>query len=247
MLESLKNWISRLVSPSEWRAVKAWAEENRYTFSRSPEMGGIIIGGRTEEVTWQLEWGPSQRQYIPGRELRIRAALATPADLQMLVMPNQLIVALEKETFERYTENLQTVIDHDTPEEMRWLVLFPKLPASELRSLRQCGFEAVGSAPPLVQQWAEGEISSALEEAVAQWLKPEDPLVLMMLRSRLVLRTSMPKLDVARLAAVFKLFERSLRETLRMLAETPEFTNSSVGALGIWKASEPAAGPAMDA
>ena len=48
----------------------------------------------------------------------------------------QLLDALERAVFEAYTDTLQTRVDTDTPEEMRWLVMFPKLSGTELKSLR---------------------------------------------------------------------------------------------------------------
>jgi len=222
MLESFKRWIARTAPGSEWRAVESWAQQRGFAFKRAREGEGFVIDGRTDQVAWRLEWGPSQRDYIEGQELRIRAPLAMSSDLHMLLVPRQLMEMLERETFERYTESTQTVIDHDTPEEMRWLVLFTKPPAGELKALRNCGFDAISSSPHGLSLWLGGGMIAALERAVAQWLSPQDPLLLMTLRSRLVLRAELPGPDVARLSAMVELFDSALREMLRVLATAPD-------------------------
>ena len=45
---------------------------------------------------WRLEWGPSQRPYIQGQELRIRAELGLSSELQLVLMNRALQEAMEK-------------------------------------------------------------------------------------------------------------------------------------------------------
>jgi hypothetical protein len=228
MLDSFKRWISGGSPGADWRAVQAWAQQRGFGFKREREGEGFIVDGRTDDVAWRLEWGPSQRDYLEGQELRIRAPLAMSSDLHMLVLSRLLMEYLERETFERYTESMQTMIDRDTPEEMRWLVLFTKAPAGELKALRNCGFDAVGDSPQGLRLWVDSGVASALEQAVSRWLSPQDPMVLMTLRSRLVLRTELPAPDVQRLAAVVELFEGALRATLRVLAQAPDLGGAPI-------------------
>ena len=248
MLESLKRWISRTGAGSDWRAVEEWAQQRGMAFRREREGEGFVIDGRTDEVAWRLEWGPSQRHYIEGQELRIRAPLAMSPELHMLLLPRQLMEVLERETFELYTESLQTVIDHHTPEEMRWLVLFQKLPSAELKSLRGCGFDAVTSSPQGLKLWTEGPLIHALQQAVAQWLSPQDRLVLMTLRSRLVLRAELARPDAQRLAGLVELFDSALRALLRMLTAAPDLggpiSTAPVAWSSVFQATDVAATPA---
>ena len=233
MLESLKRWISRTAPGSDWRAVEEWAQQRGMGLRREREGDGFVIDGRTDNTAWRLEWGPTQRHYFEGQELRIRAPLAMSPELHMLLLPRQLMEVLERETFELYTESLQTVIDHQTPEEMRWLVLFQKLPAAELKALRGCGFDAAASSVQGLKLWTEGPLIHALQQAVSQWLSPQDRLVLMTVRSRLVLRAELPQAEVQRLSALVELFEQALRALLRMLKSAPD--------LGAPASTEPAA------
>lgn len=235
MLESLKRWISKGAAGTDWRAVEAWAQERSFAYKREREGEGFVVDGRTDGASWRLEWGPSQRNYIQGQELRIRAPLSMASDLHLLVLRRPLMERLERETFERYTESLQTMIDHDTPEEMRWLVLFSKPPAGELKKLRESGFDAVGSSQKGLAAWVDGGVTDALAQAASQWLQPQDPLVVMTLRSRLVLRTALAGPDVQRLAATVDLFEQLLRATLGVLASSPDLAGAPVSTTpGAW-------------
>ena len=62
--------------------------------------------------------------------------LKLPSDLQMMVLTRPLLELLERETFEHYTESTQTHIDISTPEEMRWLAMFPKVTLVLPKSIR---------------------------------------------------------------------------------------------------------------
>ena len=42
---------------------------------------GFVIDGRLGATPWRLEWGPSQRPYIQGQELRLRSELGLSPDL----------------------------------------------------------------------------------------------------------------------------------------------------------------------
>ena len=88
-------------------------------------------------MPWRLEWGPSQRPYIQGHELRLRAEMGLAPDLQLVLMNRALQETMEKAVFDQYVEGVQTRIDNQTPPEMRWLVMFPKLSGSEMGALRE--------------------------------------------------------------------------------------------------------------
>lgn len=217
MLQFFKRWL-----PSPNKASKAsgdvldtlrdWAERRELALRPVRDDGGAVIEGRTGTTTWRLEWGPAQRAYVDGYELRLRAELDFGNDLQLLVMNRLLQEAMERAVFDQYVEGVQTRIDDETPPEMRWLVMFPKPTSQELGSLRE-GFHAVGNNKPWLLQWLEGPLGAALG---GLGLPPEHPLVLMIGRGRLLLRTQYSLADDARLDACFKLFECALREARRV-------------------------------
>lgn len=212
MLHTIKRWFSGGTATG-WAGAQEWAQARRLDFKRVREGDGFVIDNA--EGGWRLEWGPSQRPYITGPELRFRGETGD-VDLQMLVLSRSLMDAMEKAVFEQFTEDLQTRIDAATPEEMRWLVLFPKLPASELKILRD-SFGGAASAPRWVAQWLDGPLSDQLQQARSGWLAPEDPLALVLQRGRLTMRIALAQPDAAHLTATAALFEVALREARRVV------------------------------
>jgi hypothetical protein len=176
------------------------------------EPAGFVLQGRSGSTDWRLEWGPSRRSYIRGPELRIRAELSVPRELQALVLNRELMESMEKSVFDQYVQGVQTRIDTTTPPEMRWLVMFPKLSPAEMKSLRD-GYGALSSVKPWLQQWLGGALSSAL---CATPTSADRPLVLMLARRRLCLRTVLAQPDPAELEAWLALFECAVLEAQRV-------------------------------
>ncbi len=213
MLESIKRWLAD--APPQvpgWGELSAWSRTKHLTLRAVREPEGFVVEGRAGSIAWRLEWGPSQRSYIAGAELRIRAELSVPRELQALVLNRELMDAMEKAVFDQYVEGVQTRIDTTTPPEMRWLVMFPKLSGTELRSLRD-GWGALSSYKPWLQQWLAGGLTPAL---AALPTSAERPLVLMIARRRLCLRTALAQPDPAALDAWLRLFECALQEAQRV-------------------------------
>jgi hypothetical protein len=189
--------IKRLFSGSQpavshgWEDIAAWATGLEYTY-REVQAEGFVIDGRLGATPWRLEWGPSQRPYIQGQELRLRSELGLVADLQVVMMNRYLQEAMEKAVFEQYVEGVQTRIDNQTPPEMRWLVMFPKLSNTEMGALRE-RYVALSSIKAWLLQWLEGPLSQAM---TSLRVEPATPMVLMIGRGRLMLRTAMADVDV---------------------------------------------------
>jgi hypothetical protein len=216
MLDTIKRWLGN--APSQiagWSELSAWARAKQWTLRAVREPEGFVLEGRSGSTAWRVEWGPSQRSYIEGTELRIRAELSVPRELQALVLNRELMDAMEKAVFEQYVEGVQTRIDTATPPEMRWLVMFPKLSGTELSSLRD-GYGALSSYKPWLQQWLAGGLTPAL---AALPTAAERPLVLMLARRRLCLRTALAQPDPASLDAWLRLFDCALQEAQRVVID----------------------------
>jgi hypothetical protein len=217
MLEGLKRLFS--ASPQavgrDWAGIEDWANAKHHTFRAVPNEG-FVIDGRQGTVAWRLEWGPSQRPYIVGQELRLRAELGLTPELQLVVMNRLLQEAMEKAVFEQYVEGVQTRIDNQTPPEMRWLVMFPRLSDTEMGSLAE-HFVALSSIKAWLLSWLEGPLMQALEAAR---LDPLTPTVMMIGRGRLMLRTSLPETSLRErtLQGWLTLFETAMRESRRVAA-----------------------------
>jgi hypothetical protein len=216
MLESFKRLFSRQGHERDLTLVSDWALQRGYGFKRARGEDGFVIDGKLEGRPWRIEWGPPQRDYIRGHELRMRMELDLSSDAQMLVLSRPLMDSLERKTFEEFTDNVQTQIGTQTPEEMRWLVMFPKVNLTTLKSLRT-NFGAVASVPETGLDWIEGPLASALEHASRGLLRTEPPFVLMTLRGRAYLRTQLDAPDPKAVAATLALFEIGVTQALRVV------------------------------
>jgi hypothetical protein len=214
MLGAIKRMFSASEPPPEWAEVAQWAQRRGLGFKRARDAEGFVIDGKLEGRPWRLEWGPPQRAYIEGPELRLRMELDLPAELQLLVLSRPLLELLEKQTFERFTQGLQTQIDTATPEEMRWLVMFPKVDLAGHRVLRS-HFGVVASLPEAGRAWLDGPLARALEDASADLLSGAVPFVLMTLRGRTYLRMRLDQPAPQTLGAVLALFETAVAQAVQ--------------------------------
>jgi hypothetical protein len=227
MLDGIKRWLGTTAKSDgpQWEGVAPWAEQHQYGF-RSVPGEGFVVDGRIGTTAWRLEWGPSQRPYIQGQELRLRAELGLGSELQLLVMNRRLAERMERSVYEQAVEGVQTRIDNQTPPEMRWLVMLPKLAGSELGTLRE-RWVALGSQKPWLQQWLEGPLTAALGNGAALHADEAWPAVLMIGRGRLMLRTLQPEPHVAEMQGWLRLFESAIREARRVAADNPDSLSQS--------------------
>ena len=213
MLKFIKRWLQPAAKTptSGCDVLQAWADERQFGVRRVRDDGGVVIEGRSGSNLWRMEWGPAQRRWVRGFELRLRAELGFGGELQLLVMNRLLQEAMEREVFDQYVEGVQTRIDDQTPPEMRWLVMFPKLSGADAAPL-QGEYVAVGNHKTWLARWLEGGFGAALAQ---RGLPPEHPLVLMIGRGRMLLRTECQVPQDAQLDAWVKCFDSALREARR--------------------------------
>ena len=224
MLDSIKHWFGApAVNVPGWSELSSWARQRQWALRAVREPDGFVVDGRAGATPWRLEWGPSQRSYLAGAELRLRAELELPRELQALVLNRALMDAMEKSMFEQYIEGVQTRIDTATPPEMRWLVMHPKLSGAELKALRE-GWGALSSYKPWLLQWLAGSLSPAL----AAWpLSGERAVLLMIARRRLCVRMALPEPTPAALDAALRLFECALQQAQRVVVDEADAHASS--------------------
>jgi hypothetical protein len=199
----------------DFSEVSAWAKRRGHQFKRERDGNGFVIDGKIEDLPWRLEWGPPQRPYITGKELRVRMELGLPPDLQMLIVSKSLMEMLEKQAFEQFTQSNQTEMGDATPEETRWLVMFPKIAMNGSKTLRST-FAGVSSLPNEGPAWIEGPLAHALERAAGTLLRLTPPFVLMTLRGKVYMRLEMSSADETDVAAALALFETASTEALRV-------------------------------
>jgi hypothetical protein len=216
MLDAIKRWISGGTPGPDWSEVSGWAQKQGHGFKRARDDEGFVIDGSFSNKPWRLEWGPPQRSYIQANELRIRMELKLSSNLQMLLLSRLLMEMLERETFERYTQSNQTLIDVSTPEEMRWLAMFPKVDLSEHPKELRNRFAVVASDPQMAVQWLEAPFVQRLTEVSMRLLRHEPPFVLMTLRGRMYLRLECALPEPGVVAQAVSVFEAAAAAALRI-------------------------------
>lgn len=224
MFDALKRLIAGGAEGADWPAVAAWAAQRGAQFKRSRDGAGFVVEGGHAAGAWRLEWGPPQRSYIAGRELRLRMEAGLPHDLNMLVLSRPLMEALEHSAFEQYTAQMQTRIDDTTPEEMRWLAMFPKLSLAFDKELRQ-HFGAVALSAKAAEAWLQGALAAQLTAAARGMLAGDPPFVLMTLRGRIYLRLQLGAPDALAIDVMVSLFETAATQAVLAAggaAERPE-------------------------
>jgi hypothetical protein len=235
MLDGLKRLFSGTPGTGEpghdWEGLLPWAQQRQYAF-RVVQNEGFVVDGRLGATPWRLEWGPSQRPYISGQELRIRAELGLSPELQVVVMNRQLQEKMERDVFEQYVEGVQTRIDNQTPPEMRWLVMYPKLGDKDLPELAE-RYAALSSVKPWLLQWLAGALTQSLAGLRAD---AAQPLVLMIGRGRLMLRTALAEPDLPAVQHWLRLFECAMREARRVANDSTDAISPSTQP-SLWSSS----------
>ena len=217
MLKSLLRLLARNSVSPELSMLQQWADNRNHGFRRVRGCDGCVIDGKQGTQVWRIEWGASQRDYIPGFELRFIAELDLPHPLMAMVLNRGLLELMEKTVYDLFVDDVQTRIDTDTPPEMRWLVMFSKANGTDLGRLRD-RYGAVSSILPWMRQWLGGPLNDALATTV-DMVGPDEPMVLTIGRGRLTLRTAMPQPDAQRLALWFSVFEHAMRDAKRLGTE----------------------------
>lgn len=207
MFDALKRLIgsaSKSSSGDEGQVLGAWAKAEGHAFKRVNDKNG---GGFVAESTtgWRAEWGTSQRPYITGRELRFRCDVGVASDVQMVLVSKVLAQVLETDVFSRFTNAMQTQIDHSLPDEMRWLAMHPRVPLNESAALSR-RFVMLCNAQSVAQSWLDASTIQTLEEAASHWWTDTLVMVITLNRGMLTLRMGGQPLEPAQLKLVGQLF-----------------------------------------
>jgi hypothetical protein len=218
MFESLKRLFTQQTSDLHHDDVSGWARQTGRVFKKIKGTDhGFAMDGAFDKMPWRLEWGPPQREYLQGPELRMRMELALPPDMQMLVLSRSLIDVFEKLMYENFTDGTQTETGDAAPEEIRWVVMFQKVDLASLTLLRT-RYAAVASVPEAALAWLQGPLAQGLETCAQQLLLDDAPFLLMTLRGRLYLRMRLNQPDWRLIQAALAIFELAAAQALRAAA-----------------------------
>lgn len=237
VVKQVKHWLVTRANAARWRAIQEWADSRQADFTQTRDAQGFQIEQpKARPGALRIEWGASQRDYIVGAELRMRCEMQLHPDLQLMVVCRDLMDQLERTVFEAYTDTLKTRVDTDTPEEMRWLVMFAKHSPHGVPGLRE-RFGFVGVHKDLVAAWVEAELGHALAQASAELLPAGHPFVLMCMRGNLYLRTAMPEPDLPKIQALLRLLECAGKEALRINGRLAEVSPWPTTMAASWQPS----------
>lgn len=218
IVEAVRRWLRRHGrGHRQWGEIRHWADDRHFAWRASRGDTGFVIDGRLGAAPWRLEWGPSQRDYIVGNELRLRAKVATGHELQVLVMNRELQQRLEAEVFQQFVGDLQTRLDTHTPAEVRWLIMHPVLAGSDAASLGP-DWCAVSNARAWLSSWLDRGLGKALQ-GVRREEVPAAALVIN--RGRCTLRVQVDEPGVEVIERWVRVFESGLRQARRSAGSRP--------------------------
>ena len=149
---------------------------------------GFSLTGYLGHKSWTLDCSQSSRDYIRGVELRARADLKINADAAGLIMNRPLKNALEKRAYEMVTDTLQTIIDPNLPEEMRWLAMYPEANWPAMPRPFWDRYVVLADTQEHALAWVDQELMRQLMAWPKPGLDEQTPFILMLLRGKAYLR-----------------------------------------------------------
>lgn len=239
MRKSLSQWLLRRSAVPGWANLQAACQQRGWVAKLTHEHDGFVV----EAPAWRMEWGPAQRDYLGSHELRLRADTSVDPQLHALVMPRALMAQLEQALYRQFVESVQTRLDDETPEEVRWLAVSERLGHTALGPLA-AEFGAVGNDSGWLAAWLGGTLSPVLaawRPAGAGSAETPPAMALMLRRGQLVWRLALARPTAADLLSAVDVFETAWQA----LATTPGALQGDGGGGGAagGRPPEPAAPP----
>jgi len=193
MLDAVRRWFSWGGSLPAWADFSTWAHEHHWTLKRTIAHDGWAMDHNPRHAGWRIEWGPSQRSFMSSHEFRIRFEVALNSDIQALVLDRPLLARLDHEVYAQFTDTVQTRLDEETPEEMRWLAMHAKLSPNQMGVPLRDRYGAISNDTAWLTRWLAGPVAAALKQR-AEVMPIEavsaEPFLLRLARGQVVLRQS---------------------------------------------------------
>lgn len=201
--------VSRFEGP-----VSEWAATQGLVFSADPSGSAVALEGRVQGKHWRLERGAPTRDYIRGEELRARAQLGLHEDVSVLVMNRPLKDMLEKRAYQCYTDDLQTSLGGNLPQEVRWLAMFEEFGWADLPEPFLDRYSVHSERRETAQRW----VAPALAQLLLEWPEPapqaEVPFMLLLLQGKAYLRMQYTPADLQTLQHAALVFTRACESAL---------------------------------
>ena len=201
MLEAVRRWFTWGGSLPAWAELSTWAKEKHWTLKRTISHDGWAMDHNPRHAGWRIEWGPAQRSFMSSHEFRIRFEVALNSDVQALVLDRPLLARLDHEVYAQFTDRVQTRLDEETPEEMRWLAMHAKLSPNQMGVPLRDRYGAICNDTNWLSRWLAGPVAEALQkraEAMPIEAVSAEPFLLRIARGQVVIRqsASVPRIDV---------------------------------------------------
>lgn len=213
MFERLRRVIGGLGTPKEevpdselGFQLSDWAHTQGLAINKLKEGKGFSMLGDVRGKSWRLELGRPSRAYIKGDELRARAELGISDDVSILILNRPLKNKLESQAYQLYTDNLQTSVDSNLPEELRWLSMYPEVGWDGLDAEFWNRYSVLAEHRSQAQAWLNLDLCRKLMDWPAPGLDPEVPFTLMLLRGKAYVRMEYAPASLPVLEHVVSLF-----------------------------------------
>lgn len=194
--------------------VSEWAATQGLTFSGRVGGSSFSLKGNVDGKVWRMEVGRPSRKYVEGEELRGRAELGIDPDVVVLLMNRPLKAMLEKQAYSLYTDGLQTSLNSNLPEEMRWLAMYEEVGWESAPRLFWERYSVMSDNREHALAW----LDSALIRQMLEWPDPAPsptvPFMLMLLRGKCYLRMQQGAGDVPRLQHAAHIFTSACESAL---------------------------------
>ena len=185
------------------KEVARWAASQQLAIVPSATEGHFDLGGDVGGHPWRLECGAPTRDYVRGLELRGRADVGADPDAAVMVLNRSLHEALEGSAYNAITDTLQTTVNANLPEEMRWLSMYEEMAWPGLPVSFREHFAVVAERIELAQRWIHAPVVSQLLNAVegeGGSERAKSPMVLMLARGKVYLRMEHTQRSLAEIA-----------------------------------------------
>lgn len=186
--------------------------------SLSPEQG-FSLEGKVLDKAWRVECRPSSRDFIHTRELRGRCDVDIPDSVAVVLMNRALHTLLEKQAYALYTDSVQTVVNPQLGEEMRWLAAYPPTTWHDAPSRFFDRYAVLATKHADAQAWLSASV--ARETLNAPPAAAQSPFTLVLLRGKCYLRMQYSPADMATLQYGVGIFVTACASALSQKFETP--------------------------
>lgn len=194
MFERLRNLANRMTgSASDLSVATAtqlsqWAKGQGWSFAFQGDPAQFHLGGLVAGQPWRMESGAPARDYIHGTELRARADLHVVPEVALMVISRALKEELEGRVYGAITDTLQTAVDDNLPQELRWLAIYEELHWPELPASFSRLFAVVGDCADHGHHWVNAAVVSHLLMERIPAERVQAPLLLMLADGKVSLR-----------------------------------------------------------